>query len=76
MLLFYGHYIYVYSYSAGIDFRRQILTSKVDPRTVRVKAVLPECVVFAALGDTVHAVSGRGSNVITQLAVRLTSKIL
>ena len=25
----------VYSYSAGIDIRRQILTSKVDPRTVR-----------------------------------------
>ena len=24
-------------YSAGIDFRRQILTSKVDPRTVRVQ---------------------------------------
>ena len=25
------------SYIAGIDIRRQILTSKVDPRTVRVK---------------------------------------
>ena len=25
------------SHSAGIDFKRQILTSKVDPRTVRVK---------------------------------------
>ena len=24
-------------YSAGIDFSRQILTSKVDPRTVRVQ---------------------------------------
>ena len=24
-------------YSAGIDFSRQILTTKVDPRTVRVK---------------------------------------
>ena len=24
-------------YNAGSDFRRQILTSKVDPRTVRVK---------------------------------------
>ena len=24
-------------YSAGIDFRRQILTSKVDPRVVRVQ---------------------------------------
>ena len=27
-------------YSAGIDFSRQILTSKVDPRTVRVKVPL------------------------------------
>ena len=25
-----------YSYSVGIDFRRQILTTKVDPHTVRV----------------------------------------
>ena len=37
------HYKYVYSYTAGIDFRtsepdvhrRQMLTSKVDPRAVR-----------------------------------------
>ena len=29
--------IYINPYSAGIDFRRQILTSKVDPRTVIVK---------------------------------------
>ena len=28
------------SYSARIDFRRQILTSKVDPRTVRLKIFL------------------------------------
>ena len=27
-------------YSVGIDFRRQILTSKVNPRTVRVKIFL------------------------------------
>ena len=42
-----SEYIYVmcirplyifHSFSAGIDFRRQILTSKVDPRTERVKA--------------------------------------
>ena len=26
-----------YTYSAGIDFRRQIPTSKVDPRAVRTK---------------------------------------
>ena len=35
MLWVYGHNKYVPSYSAGIDFRRQILTSKVDPRAVR-----------------------------------------
>ena len=29
--------IIFYSYSAGIDFRRQILTTKVDPRAIRVK---------------------------------------
>ena len=45
MLWVYGHYKYVYSYSAGIDFSRQNLTStdmilmtKVYPRTVRVTA--------------------------------------
>ena len=32
-----GHYKYVYFYSAGIGFRRQNLTSKVNPRAVRVK---------------------------------------
>ena len=37
MLLVYGQYKYCYSYSAGIDFRRQILTTKVDPRAIRVK---------------------------------------
>ena len=35
MLWVHGHYKYYYSYSAGIDFRREILTTKVDPRTVR-----------------------------------------
>ena len=75
MLCVYGHYIYVYAYSAGIDFRRQILTSKVDPRTVRVKAALAECVVFTGLGD---AVSGRGTNVIALVTVAVcrTSRIL
>ena len=35
MLWIYGHLKYVDSYSAGIDvYRRQILTTKVDPRTV------------------------------------------
>ena len=34
----YGHLKYFNSYRAGIDFRRrQILTTKVDPRAVRVK---------------------------------------
>ena len=36
LLWYYGHYKYFYSYSAGIDFRRQILTFKVDPRAARV----------------------------------------
>ena len=30
-------WVWGYSYSAGIDFRRQNLTSKVYPRTERVK---------------------------------------
>ena len=37
MLYVYGHHKYVYSYSAGIDFGRQNLTSKVDPRAERVE---------------------------------------
>ena len=44
MLWVYAHYKYFYSYSAGIDFRRQTLTcadvsltTKVAPRAVRVK---------------------------------------
>ena len=36
MLRVYGHYKYFHSYSAGIVFRRQNLTSKVDPCAVRV----------------------------------------
>ena len=39
MLWVYGHYKYFYSYSAGIYFWRRILTSKVDPRAVRVKVL-------------------------------------
>ena len=47
MLWVYDHYKYSYSYSAGIDFGRlnlclqtcQILTSKVDPRSVWVKFI-------------------------------------
>ena len=37
MLWVYDHYKYVYSYSAGIICRCHILTSKVDPRALRVK---------------------------------------
>ena len=37
MLWVCDHYKYFISYSAGIDFRRHMLTSKVDPRTERVK---------------------------------------
>ena len=40
MLWVYDHYKYFYSYSAGIVFIRQILTTKVDPRAERVK--IPE----------------------------------
>ena len=40
MLVVYGHYKYVCSYRTGIDVRRQILTSKVDPRAVRNKGKL------------------------------------
>ena len=36
MLWVYDQHKYVDSYSAGIDFSRQILTTKVDPGTVRV----------------------------------------
>ena len=44
MLCVYGHYEYFYSYSVGIDsesdvYRRQILTSKIDPRAVRVNDI-------------------------------------
>ena len=39
MLWVYGHYKYVYSYSVGIDFTRQILTSKDDLCAVRVKNI-------------------------------------
>ena len=45
MLWVYGHYKYVYFYCLGIDLRRQIyvqrrqiLTSKVDPRAERVNS--------------------------------------
>ena len=43
MLWVYGHKKYVYSYSAWIVriFSRQILTTKVDPRAVRVKETNP-----------------------------------
>ena len=44
MLWVYGHYKYVYPYSAGIDFRRQNLTSKVDSRAVMVP---PWCIKHA-----------------------------
>ena len=40
MLWVYDDYKYYNSYSAEIDFRRQILTSKVYPRAVRVKLCL------------------------------------
>ena len=39
MLWGYGYYKYLYSYSAGIDFSRQYLTSK-DVRFWRLKSIL------------------------------------
>ena len=35
MLCVYDHYKYFYSYSAGIDLRRQNLKSEIDPRAVK-----------------------------------------
>ena len=37
MLYVYGHSKYFDSYSVGTDFRRQMLTTNVGPRAVRVK---------------------------------------
>ena len=42
MLWVYGRYKYGISFSAGIVFRRQILTFKDDPRTERVKELITE----------------------------------
>ena len=46
MLWVYGRYKCCYSDSAGIDFRRQILMSKIDPRAVRVKPLRTNRAVF------------------------------
>ena len=40
MLWVYGQYKYFYSYSAGVDFSCQNLTTNVYPRAVRVMLVL------------------------------------
>ena len=47
MLWVNGHWKYFYSYSASIDFSRQNLTTKVYPRTVRVKVVVTSMAVFS-----------------------------
>ena len=49
MLWVYGHYKYFYSYSAGINYSRPNLTSKVDPRAVMVKP-LSHCPKFDSRG--------------------------
>ena len=41
MLWVYDHYKYFYSYSAGIDFTRQNVMSKVDPSAVGAKSNHP-----------------------------------
>ena len=46
MLRVYDHYKYFNSYSAGIEFRRQTVTSNVDPRAVRVKPTIGLFVLF------------------------------
>ena len=38
MLWVYNHYKYFHSYSVGIDYPRQLLTTNVGPGTVRVKS--------------------------------------
>ena len=58
MLWVNDHYKDVYSYSAVIDFRRQsidtFMTSKVDPRAVKVKsATLPNAVIILS-GHIIH----------------------
>ena len=46
MLWVYDHYKYFYSYSAGIDFSRQILTFKDDTHAGRVKFKYPNLFQF------------------------------
>ena len=50
MLYFYGHYKYVYFYSTRLDYRRENLTSKVDPRAVRVNVII-ELVPWASIKE-------------------------
>ena len=61
MLWVYNHYKYVYPYSAGIDFSRQIPTTKVDPRAARVKnplfeafAIRPKWFKMMRAGMSIH----------------------
>ena len=42
MLCVYGHHKYVYTSCAGIDFRRQILMSNINPRAVKVVSHEPK----------------------------------
>ena len=62
-----GLHLGVYSYSVGIDFRRQnlsskrqILTTKVDPRAVRVKH---KCVLCA----NISSLTARGSTLVVRI---------
>ena len=61
MLWGYGHYKYFYSYSAGIVFRCQILTSKVYPRAVRVKHLRYLKAYFASLKNDLISYTDRRS---------------
>ena len=65
MLLVYDPCKYFYSYTAGIDFRCQILTSKVDPRSVRIETTFTRPVLTLA-----RSCSGR---VVIRDSVRIKS---
>ena len=49
MLWIHDNYKYFQSYSAGIDFSRQNLTTKVDPRAVRVNPYNAEIFVMQTI---------------------------
>ena len=63
-LALFSHYKYLYPYSAGMDFRRQNLTSKVDPRTERVNLM------WASVVDDGPPFKQHWDNVLCLLGIR------